>query len=341
MTRTKFTLSKISGFFLLTISAVYMLTSLNSCKKDEAVETQAISMKVLDPTGHPIGGATVYVKGKSESDPTFSGKSNADGIAYLKAPYGQVTLVAKMGSVFVNEYSLNVTKSTTDAGKVELKQNILLKVLVIKASAEQLEDVLDSLGYTDFDTISIAPFRNLCDSDPDSALRFLRQYTLVFSDCNGSEENQFSYSIGPVFKDYVKFGGKIYGGHYNYMNLRYIFPNTYMNDRSYMHDEDSITVIDPALSNFVGFSSSRWNSNPTVNDPVARRLNTYQTFDDLPNSLIPPITYLVVSHVEPKLPAVVENHYGAGKYVYTIYHNQDIIKDQKLLVLIKFFLFSM
>ncbi len=341
-------MNKITKILMLSLA---LGVGLSACKKDPSITenispSTKVTARIMDPTGKPIGGATVYLSGKAEDDATFSAKTNAQGIAVLNSPEGNQLFIAKMGTIFKTQFSINVKADVNnEAPLVQLKQDNLLKVLVILASAENLEDVLNAIGYTDYDTISIDDFRDMAINNPGSATNYLKKYSLVFSNCNGSEENQYANEIAPIFEDYVMGGGKIYGGHYNYMNLRYLYPSYYNNDCALEHDADSIAVNAPVVENYVGFSSAAWNSKPDEFG-IVRRLNSYQQFRDLPpnNGLeLNNITYFKIAGVSPSIPAVVENRpNGAlgGKYVYTIYHNQDIIEDQKLLLIVKFILYA-
>jgi hypothetical protein len=41
------------------------------------------------------------------------------------------------------------------------------------------------------------------------------------------------------------------------------------------------------------------------------------------------------------VPIIVENHVGTGKYVYTTYHNQDILGNPRLIGIVRYFLYNM
>jgi hypothetical protein len=41
------------------------------------------------------------------------------------------------------------------------------------------------------------------------------------------------------------------------------------------------------------------------------------------------------------VPVIIENRLGTGKYLWTIYHNQDILSDARLVRIVRYFLYSL
>jgi hypothetical protein len=41
------------------------------------------------------------------------------------------------------------------------------------------------------------------------------------------------------------------------------------------------------------------------------------------------------------VPVIVENKLGTGKYLWTLYHNQDILRDPRLVRIVRYFLYTM
>jgi hypothetical protein len=325
---------------LLAIVAFSLI--LGSCKKSNPVSNETVypvTAVVLNPAGSPQGGAILKLQGKADDDPTFAGVTDSTGSATIKAPAGQQTLVAKMGSIFETSFSVNVQASDagTNAGSVKLQQNTSLKVLVVQASAEQLEDVLRDpiIGFTTFDSISVYALNDSVAADSNRALAFLQQYTLIFSDCDGGSE--YSYiPLSRVYGRYINAGGKIYGGHYNYYHLQRIFSPYFAEYDDQSPTVDSVYIVNTKLSSYLGFTVAMWQSSDS------RYLSGYEKFSDTPpTSKI----YAVIEGTNPAIGVVVENYLGTGKYLWTDYHNQDVIqatnRDARLVKIVQYFLYSL
>ncbi len=301
------------------------------CKGDGADETFSLQAKILNPAGNPQGGAVMVLKGKSDIDPIYSGISDTAGIVNLRSPSGSHIFQVKLGSVFLVEVTINVLAD--DSGTVvqlpiTLEQNPNLKVLVVKAGCEQLEDVLrdPKVGFTQFDETTIDSMVMRCDADSNAALNYLKQYTIVFSDCNCGSEGGSSYALlSRMYGKYVTTGGKMYGGHYNYYHLQRIFPTFYTQTTGVSND--SIQVVDANLSTYTGISISPWIG--TVG---------YTKFTDLPAGAK---IYIKIFGATPDVPVLMENYLGTGKFAYTVYHNQDVINDAVLIKIVQYFLYTL
>lgn len=320
---------------LFAFAAIMLMQILfESCKKGAPVpsnsnELHDVSITVLDPTGQPLGGAKVFVKDFGENAPKTSGYTNAQGIARIKSPAGHQTIVAKIGSVFYAEQTVNVSiQNTTVPPPIKITQSTTQKVLVVLASAEQLEQVLTIIGFMQYDSIQIINLRSMAANDSVATLQYLEQYTLIFSDCNGGDEVGYPL-LARIYGRYLGQGGKIYGGHYNYYNLQTIFPSYYVNEE--FNSGDSLAIIDAKLISYVGFTSALW---PL--DVDNRPFNTFQQFRDVPPSSK---IYSVMDNTT--IPLIVENYLQNGKYLYTIYHNQNIKNDPQLIKIVKYFLYSL
>ncbi len=332
-----------------TLSAILVTLALGvlfvSCKKsDTGVNPNAnlypVTATILNPAGTPQGGATLKLKGKADDDPVFAAITDSTGKATIKAPAGQQTLVAKMGSVFQTEFNVSVQASqngTVVTQPVKLQQNTALKVLVVQASAEQLEDVLRDpiIGFTVFDSISVHALNDSVAADSTRALNFLKQYTLVFSDCDGGSE--YSYApLARVYGRYINGGGKIYGGHYNFYHLQKIFLPYYTHQDYQSPSVDSINIVDSKLSGYLGFTVAKWVSSDS------RNLSGYEKFSNLPSGAK---VYAVIRGTSPSVAVIVENDLGLGKYLWTDFHNQDVInatqRDPRLVKIVQYFLYSL
>lgn len=331
--------STLAVLLLLTASAVLF----QSCKKSNPVGSNEpvypVTAIVLNPAGAPQGGAILKLEGKADDDPVFAAVTDSAGSATIKAPAGQQTLVAKMGSIFQTSITVDVQASDagTEVGSVKLAQNTALKVLVVQASAEQLEDVLRDpvIGFTQFDSITVYDLNDSVAADSNRALAFLQEYTLIFSDCDGGSEYGYQ-PLSRVYGRYLQSGGKIYGGHYNYYHLERIFSPYYENSDYQWQDVDSIQVIDSKLSSYLGFTVAEWQSTDS------RNLSGYEKFTDTPPTSK---VYAVIRGMQPSIGVVVENYKGSGKYLWTDYHNQDVIdanpRDPRLVKIVQYFLYSM
>ncbi len=322
------------------ISAVAVM----SCKKSESatgpnVPTYPVTATVVGPSGSPQGGATLSLQNQPFQSSIFSTVTDNAGHGTIQSPSGQQTLVARLGTVFQATISVNVAASSggTNAGVMTLQQNANLgRVLVVYAGCEQLENVLrsDSILFNTFDTTYVDTMRARAQADSTALLSFLTTYALVFSDCNCGDETSYPL-LARIYGRYVQQGGKIYGGHYNYMNLQYIFAPNYQT--SSFETNDSINIIDQNLSAAIGYTVAAW---PTGN-------LGYQKFTDLPagnSTVYAVITGTSGSATSPQgVPLIVENRVGSGKYLWTIYHNQDILYDPngKLVKIVRYFLYSL
>jgi hypothetical protein len=335
------------------LAIIIGLLMMGGCSKDSPaagpagprVATFQVSAIVTNPQGQPQGGATLSLVNPPNQTGTFSTITDTAGKGTIEAPAGQQVLLAKMGTVFQATINLTVkdTVSTVvqTAGTVQLQQNTTTqKVLVVQASAEYMENVLRAIGFTTFDSTTIYTLVDSANVDSTWVLNYLKQYSLVFSNCDGGSEGGSNYAaLSRVYGRYVAQGGKIYGGHYNYYHLQRIWPSFYTNyDYQGITSQDSLSIIDVNLKLAIGFNIARWNS------PVdSRNLSGYEKFTNLPTNAK---VYGVIYRTSPSVGVIVENYIGSGKYLWTDYHNQDIMDysgnfDPKLVKIIQYFLLSM
>ena len=332
--------------FLLGIFMLCFLLAYMGCAKDETTingptvntdpnaPTYPVTVTVLGPSGAPQGGVTVTLQNPPRVDSIFTAITNSLGMATLQAPAGSQVIIATIG-VFQKSITVTVNASSTGniiTAPIQLVQNTSLgKTLVIYADYENIEDVLrdTTIGYTTFDTTNVYYMRARVDADSTALLNYLKQYSIVFSDCNGGDENGYP-KLARLYGRYVQQGGKIYGGHYNYMNLQYIFPQSYVHSVS--GSGDSLKIINTNLSTAVGYTVINWSG------------SWFTPYSDLPvNSTV----YAVISGStgttsSPQgVPIIVENRLGTGKYVWTTYHNQNILSDSRLVRIVRYFLYNM
>ncbi len=311
------------------------------CKKSESATAPTVAVynvtaTVLNPLGQPQGGATLSLQNPPAQPGVFSALTDSAGKATIQSPAGAQTIVAKMGTVFQATMNINVSSTASNVISTPLQlqqQTSLGKVLVVQAGCEQLEDVLRAIQFTTFDSTTVGALRDSAAADSGRLLTYLRQYALIFSDCDCSSEQGYPV-LGRTYGRYVAGGGKIYGGHYNYYNLEFIFPGYYIHyDSQNDPTRDSLKILDPSLASWVGFAVSSWDSSGD-----SRRLSGYEHFTDLaPGSK----TYATIYWTNPQIGVIVENYVGSGKYLWTDYHNQDIKNVAHLTKIVQYFLWNL
>jgi hypothetical protein len=340
-------MKKVLLLSLLAVLVVGLFSVQLGCKKDDTTTTPTtgytgpvypVTATVLNPQGQPQGGAVLTLQSPPAVDPRFSAYTDTAGKATIQSPAGPQVLLAKMGTVFQATINVTVAASSTptNAGTMQLQQNTSLgKVLVVKASAEQLEDVLRAIGFTTFDSSYIDALRDSANTDSTKLLTYLRQYALIFSDCHGGTEGGSNYAaLSRTYGRYVQGGGKMYGGHYNYYHLQRIWLPYYETyDGQSNPTRDSLKIIDLSLSGWVGFSIANWDSSTD-----SRHLSGYEHFTDLPPGSK---VYATIYWTSPQIGVIVENYGGTGKYLWTDYHNQDIKNVVHLRKIVQYFLLNM
>ena len=331
------------GILTLCILLVYM-----GCNKDETttgpcnnnnnpnVPTYLVTITVLGPSGAPQGGATVTLQNPPYVDTIFTAITNSAGVATIHAPSGPQVIIVTMGTVFQVTVNVTVIASSTPtvvSTPVRLVQNTSLgKTLVIFAGCENIETVLTNptIGYTTFDTTDVYYMRARVVADSAALLNYLKQYAIVFSDCNCGDEYGYP-KLARLYGRFVQQGGKIYGGHYNYYNLQYIFPPYY---QMYISGTGSqLKIVNTNLSTALGYTVINWPS------------SWYSPFSDIPaanSTVYAVINGSAATTSSPQgIPIIVENRLGTGKYVWTTYHNQDILSDTNLVRIVRYFLYNM
>jgi hypothetical protein len=337
------------GILMLIVLFAYM-----GCGKEETTigpssggngsnpPTYTVVVIVLGPSGAPQGGATVTLQNMPYVSSIFSGITDSSGRATIQSPSGYQTIVVSMGTVFTATITVTVqaTSATQVTTPVKLTQNTTLgKTLVIFAGCEQIESVLTdpSIAFTAFDTASIDYMRARVVKDSTALLNFFKQYAIIFSDCNCGDEYGYA-KLARCYGRYVQQGGKIYGGHYNYYNLQFIFPPYYQKSTSggpYSYP-DTLLVTNTNLQVALGSNIVTWTGS----------LLSYTAWSDLPASSS--TTIYGVKKTSPGspsspqgIPIIIENRLGTGKYVWTTYHNQDILSDTRLIKIVRYFLYNM
>jgi hypothetical protein len=308
------------------------------CPAGSGVTTYKVTATVLGPSGAPLGGATLALVNPPNQSGTFSTLTDSAGKGTIDAPAGSQQLIATLG-IFQATINITVNVNTTNipqsVGTVKLQQNTTLgKTLVIFAGCEEIENVLadTSIAYTKFDHTTVDSMRIRVAIDSVAVLNYLKQYAIVFSDCNCGDEYEYP-QLARVYGQYVRQGGRIYGGHYNYMNLQNIVP-PYYQTQVYGYG-DSLKIINTNLSTALGYTVIQFDG-----------LSGYELWSDLPGSSTTTVYAVMTSspgsNSSPQgIPIIVENRVGSGKYLWTAYHNQDILSDPRLVRIVRYFLYAM
>jgi hypothetical protein len=303
------------------------------------VATYKVTATVLGPSGAPLGGATLALVNPPNQTGTFSTLTDSTGKGTIDAPAGPQQLTATLG-IFQATINVTVLVNTTNipqtVGTVKLQQNTALgKTLVIFAGCEQIQDVLadTSIAYLTFDHTTVDSMRIRVALDSVAVLNYLKQYGIVFSDCDCGYEIGYPL-LARVYGQYVRQGGRIYGGHYNYMNLQYIVPPYYQTE--VYGSGDSLKIINTNLSTALGYTVIQFPG----------YFGNYEQWSDLPGSSTTTVYAVMASSPgspsSPQgIPIIVENRIGTGKYLWTVYHNQDILSDPRLIRIVRYFLYSM
>jgi len=340
-------MKKSLAILVVMLIAVGLASIQFACKKDDnsggpgggSSDLYPVTATVLGPSGSPQGGATLSLQNPPTNvTGTFSTVTDSSGKGTIQSPAGQQTLLARLG-VFEATINVNVLASAsgTSAPPMTLTQHTTLgKTLVIYADCENIEDVLrdSAIAYTQFDATTVDSMRIRAAADSTALLNWLKQYHVVFSDCNCGDEKNFPL-LARVYGQYVTQGGNIYGGHYNYMNLQNIFPQYY---KTGVHSSgDSLKIVNQTLSVALGYTVIQFSG-----------ISSYELFSDIPTSNV--TVYGVILNSTPTtgspegIPVIIENRIGSGKYLWTDYHNQDLLNiytdpSHRLVRIVRYFLY--
>jgi hypothetical protein len=335
---------KKTPFVLLVLLVTGVFALLSGCKKDDATtDTPAfnnsgpvypVSVTVLGPAGNPQGGASISLVNAPSDSAIFKGTTDSAGKGTIYSPTGLHTILAKMGSVWQATIDVNVQALPTgnNAGQVKLRQNTTLgKVLVVFAGCEYLEQILrdTAIQYTLYDSTTVSNLVTRSNTDTTALLTYLKQYSIIFSDCDCGSEYAYT-NLARTYAKYVTQGGKIYGGHYNYYHLQKIFPPYYTTSAT--AGRDTLKIVDVNLSTAVGYTMIKFPSS----------FSGYSNWSNIPLSNV--TVYAVEGSGLPAIPVIIENRLGTGKFVWTVYHNQDILystDSARLVRIVRYFLYNM
>ena len=329
---------------VLAVMAVLIMVLYGCRKTDEILAPTGplplyeVTAKVVDTVGNPQSGAVLELSNPPHQSGLFVATTDTSGEATIQAPAGNQMVLARLGITLQGSVNVNVQASSTptNAGTIRLLPvQTPVKILAVITEAESLQTVLRAVGLTVFDTTYADSLLALSLRDSSGLLTYLSQYSLVFSNCDDGLEANANYAVlSRSYGRYISAGGKMFGGHCNFYHLRRIWPGYYRNyDNQEDELRDSIRILDDGLQTWLGWSTAGWDSSTD-----ARKLSGYEKFSDLPlNSRV----YATISWTSPQTGVIVENFLGNGKFVWTNYHNEDIINSPGLRRIFQYFLYTM
>ena len=331
-------------YFLAGAVVLWFALHQSGCKKndsltgpDQGAKLYSVTATVLNPQGHPEPGALLMLKDPPAQPGQFVATTDTAGNATIQSPAGVQTLLARSGLTLEGTTTVTVQESSspTNAGVIQLVQSQGIgRVLVVTALAESLETVLRAVGATSFDTTYLDTLRTFANRDSSGLLTYLKQYSIIFSDCAGGLETGPSYAVlSRTYGLYIDNGGTIVGGHCNFYHLRRIWSSSYQNE-DYQVNEllDSLRITDGSMSSWLGTGAMPW---ATSASPA--KLSGYDKFTDLPaNSTV----YGTISWTSPQVAVIVANYRGSGKFIWTNFHGQDIASDANLARIFQYFLLT-
>lgn len=317
----------------------------DGCGKNDNILTPAgpvalytVTAKVVDTVGNPQAGAVLELDNPPNQPGTFIATTDSSGRATIQSPSGNRALIARLGITLQGTTNVNVQASSTptDAGTIHLEPiQAPARVLAVITQAESLQTVLRAIGYSSFDTTYADSLLALSVRDSSALLTFLSQYSIVFSNCDEGLESSSNYAVlSRTYGRYISAGGKMFGGHCNFYHLQRIFPPYYQTyDNQEDEARDSLSVVDGGLASWLGYSIAGWDSSTD-----SRKLSGYEKFLDLPPGAR---VYATISWTNPQVGVIVENPLGKGKFVWTNFHNEDVLNAPGLRRIVQYFLYTM
>jgi hypothetical protein len=280
-----------------------------------------------DPQGNPFGGVRVWID--SARDTVIS---DSYGKATLNSPCGSRLLKARLG-VFKAQVHITVSPCDTalSVPALHLVLDSAVKILVVTTPCETTQTLLPVIGFTNIDSIAADTLTALANRDSAKCFDFLKNYPVVFLNCDGSFEI-YTANLFSVLGQYISNGGVAYGGHYLFKALQQLFPGYYtQGDAQDLTPNDTLFITDAAMSSNVGYSSIAWQSTDD------RGLSGYEKFTDLP----PDAKGLaVIKNGAPQVGVIVENRLGLGRFLWTDFHFQDIVTFPEEVKLMKYVLYD-
>ncbi|HEX7122218.1 MAG TPA: carboxypeptidase regulatory-like domain-containing protein [Gemmatimonadaceae bacterium] len=260
----------------------------------------------------PIPTASVYIQSMG---PATAALTNYNGDYVLEnVPPGLHTVVAEKGN-FRSETQVLVKPAWT-----VLSPNVTLTAVgalaYVDGLYDSIEDLIDELGYT-------ATPLTLNDLSQSAALS---QYRMIFLNCGAGVPPTAAASL----LAWVQQGGTLYASDWELDIVQAMFPQDIITVSSAPEQNVTGTIVEPALEQFMGKNTVQ----------IAYDLPAWKTLSQI--SATPTVlvrgTITTDDNVTEDQPLALVINYGAGRVVYTTFHNEaGVTSDQ--LVALRYFIF--
>ncbi|MGB0637837.1 MAG: hypothetical protein ACPGTU_00795 [Myxococcota bacterium] len=293
----------------------------------------AITGRICDPAGGGwIVGAYVYTMidtdGDGEGDTKVEDSTDESGRYRLAGLpiYRDYQVVAVKGS-FTASYEVSVGEGTTEIPDDECALDPP-NIAVVTGDFDHIEDIIDDMGleYTEFTgTGGSTRYRDFLT---DSAA--MSEYDIIFLNCGASTDWLTTHreEIRGNLRGFVEAGGSVYASDWAYYFVELPFPGKidFYGDDSTAGDAQygwlgmvTANVVDPVMQAIVGSTTASINFD----------LSSWA----ISESLAPDVDVLLQANVEamdlwggttviPNAPIAARFDIGAGRVIYTAFHNE-------------------
>ena len=293
----------------------------------------AITGRICDPSGGGwIVGAYVYTMidtdGDGEGDTKVEDSTDEFGRYRLSGLpiYRDYEVVAVKGS-FTASYEVSVREGTTEIPDDECALDPP-NIAVVTGDFDHIEDIIDEMGleFTEFrGTGGSTEYRDFLT---DSAA--MSEFDIIFVNCGASTEWLTTHreEIRGNLRGFVEAGGSLYASDWAYYFVELPFPGKidFYGDDSSAGDAQygwlglvTANVVDPVMQAIVGSTSASINFD----------LSSWAVSE----SLSPDVDVLLQANVEvmdlwggrsviPNAPIAARFDMGAGRVIYTAFHNE-------------------
>lgn len=256
--------------------------------------------------------ASVYIQSMG---PASAVLTNANGDYVLEnVPSGLHTVVAEKGN-FRSESQV-VVKPAWVVMSPHVTLSAVGSLAYVDGSYDSIEDLIDELGYT-------ATALQITDLAQPATLS---QYRMIFLNCGAG----VPASVAASLLTWVEAGGTLYASDWELDVIRAMFPNDIVTVSSAPVQDITGTIVDTSLEQFMGKSTMM----------IAYDLPAWKTLSEIspePNVLVRG-TIATDNNTTEDQPLAISIAHGAGRVVYTTFHNEaGVTKDQ--LGALRYFIF--
>ncbi len=303
---------------------LFLFIVFNGCSKDESNPvvpdtggTGTVSGQVFSKNGlEKIQGASVTVENLNNSPQTFSdleGKYTLSGV-----PTGSQNLLIQKG-LFKSIVSVTVTEgATVNAPAAQLEASG--KLGFVSGLYDNIQQIIrNNLGYS-IDSLGILDLRNTA---------LLSNYKAIFINCGADEILIYDGQGMDALTNYIQNGGSIYASDWAGEFVEFMFPDKLTIETTGMSQVITAKIVDQNLKNFIGketvvidYDLGGWGEVSFAGQSVTTLLSADYT-DYMGNNLT-------------NKPLAVTFNHGAGKVIYTSFHNEANVTTDAIKVLIGF-----